>query len=196
MRTSATFLILAGLAGCMEPPNSSNSRAMSAGGAQLDVVAADYPKVTHASPSATNYAPPGWPLEVGDTVTEREWRRLDIKYGGRWGMAVVWVVSESGPAGALPFGAGFDYGGIENVYVGHLPVRFDHYGYGGGRGRWVPELESAVPVSLRGVVDVRKHIPSPAEWDDFRSWVRGTPGGLGKILTNERRKYYGPGASW
>ena len=108
-------------------------------------------------------------------------------------MGVVWVVGQSGAV--LPFVAGFDYGWT-NTYVGHLPARLDHYGSGGGRGHWAPELESELPASLRGVVDVPDHIPSLAEWQDFRNLVKSTPGGLREILEKERNKYYGPGASW
>ena len=190
MRIALPFL-LAALTGCQEPPKSTSAPPNDPiTQAALD---GDYPRVIRASPEITNYTLPNWPLEPGDTVTGVQWRKLDLRYGSKWGMGVVWVVGQSGAV--LPFVAGFDYGWT-NTYVGHLPARLDHYGSGGGRGHWAPELESELPASLRGVVDVRDHIPSLAEWQDFRNLVKSTPGGLREILEKERNKYYGPGASW
>ena len=190
MRIALPFL-LAALTGCQEPPKSTSAPPNDPiTQAALD---GDYPRVMRASPEITNYTLPNWPLEPGDTVTGVQWTKLSLKYGSKWGMGVVWVVGQSGAV--LPFVAGFDYDWT-NTYVGHLPARLDHYGSGGGRGHWVPELESELPASLRGVVDVPAHIPSPVEWQDFRNLVKSTPGGLREILEKERNKYYGPGASW
>ena len=190
MRIALPFF-LAVLTGCQEIPKSTSApRNDPITQAALD---ADYPHVMRASPEVTNYTLPDWPLDPGDTVTGRQWRKLGLRYGSKWGMGVVWVVGQSGAV--LPFVAGFDYGWT-NTYVGHLPARLDHYGPGGGHRHSAPELESELPASLRGVVDVRDHIPSLAEWQDFRNLVKSTPGGLREILEKEREKYYGPGASW
>jgi len=102
--------------------------------------AAQHPNILVADPEATNYAPPGWPLEPGDIVAAtpegREdgygkegvpsWKELAWDWGWTgegWGMAPVWVVGDSGPSGVQPFAARF--GVIESgtkTYYGHAPV--------------------------------------------------------------------------
>lgn len=195
MRTATVFyspFLLAALAGCRDLPEASHPWPASDPAPQA-ALEADHPRVMLASPEITNYAPPDWPLEPGETVTDLQWRGLEVEHGSRWGIAVVWVVGESGAA--LPFVAGFDYDWT-NTYVGHVPKRLDQYGPGVSGYHSVADLESELPASLRGVVDVRDHIPSSAEWRDFRRLVKGTPGGLREVLETERKRYYGEGASW
>ena len=151
------------------------------------------PGILAASDSATNYAPPGWPLSPGDTVTRRERVRLNSEWGDNfWGTAVVWVAGEGGPERSLPFGAGFTRPRRDEpmIYVGHVPMR---------PVQWTAEqLEEDLPACLRGVVDPRDHIQTEAEWEAH--WARGARWrSIGSLAALEevRKPYYGPEAvSW
>ena len=109
MRAAAILLTLAALAGCRERPGPSGTAPKPSHDAVTVALEADYPRVMFADPEATNYAPPDWPLEPGDRITRDQYNRLLSKHSDDydWGDAVVWVVGESGPAGAIPFGAWF-----------------------------------------------------------------------------------------
>ena len=97
-------------------------------------------------------------------------------------MAVVWVVDESGPEGAVPFGAWFrwEWNGTRHiVYLGHLRVMSRN-----------PLDDGDIPPSLRGIVDPRRHYrdglvdglgvridPRLVDWDE---------------ADELRKRYYGP----
>ena len=103
MRTVSTILpaVLAALSACAPVDDGMNRPS-------ADPRAAAEPNLVRASADVANYAPPDWPLKPGDRVTSEEWDGLIGRFYGGFGSsfhAVVWVVSESGAAGAIPFGA-------------------------------------------------------------------------------------------
>jgi hypothetical protein len=156
MRTNTIPAALAALflfAGCDPetaplPEAEDRREEVAADGAQPAEPAPLPPVMLAASDSATNYAPPGWPLSPGDTVTRRERSRLDSEWGDNyWGTAVVWVAGEGGPERSLPFGAGFTRPRRDEpmIYVGHVPMR---------PLQWTAEeLEEDLPACLRGAVE-------------------------------------------
>ena len=162
------------------------------------------PRVVRADPEAVNYAPTGWPLEIGDSVTIEGLRELCWAFCESQGLAVVWVVGESGMP--LPFSASFaqttDDPGIHwrdrrLVYVGHDGPR---------RGSWAHTVyameaydkspRTLAPPSLRAIVegdDWSKYLLAAdrAQWKaELR---RGRP--LDPYIRH-RERYYGPDASW
>ena len=196
--------VFAGLVACQDSPSPAPAgssaftepgeevAAASTAAAAVEAAATD-PRIMLASPEATNYAPPDWPLNPGDEVTRRDWVKLDLRYGNHWGMAVVWVVSERGLPGALPFGAGFAFpkrpGDHPVTYVGHVPMRPVN-----GKDRvWARAMERELPESLRGVV-IQDHIPSDPEWDQENN-LRKAHGWL-EYLENRRGRYHGEAVSW
>ena len=144
MRNAAILPALALLAGCAERQAGTGADARVADRVAAETAAAEDPRILVACPEATNYAPPDWPLEPGDVVTDRQKRGLIVKHASQWGLAVVWVASESGLGGAIPFGAGFvDLDTRASQYVGHLPlVPWGNY-----------TLAAELPEALQGVVD-------------------------------------------
>lgn len=212
MRTAAIPLAAAVLAACAEhsgrkapaPADRAVDEAVAA------AVAADYPLLMRADPEATNYAPPGWPFEPGARISHEQ--LVDLGRFGRddWDReAVVWVVSESGLEGALPFGAVYTndpdhdpcaeiayeecmrtmaWARQDQIYHGHVPVRARHWA---GDYTDLSELEELLPPSLRGRIDHRKHILTLA-WNKRRKSYRLNE----NFYAAQRERYYGPGASW
>ena len=152
--------------------------------------AAQHPNILLASPEATNYAPPGWPFEPGQEISQRA--AWDVWAGKRWGATkhpepVVWVVSRSGPEGALPFGPWIakaredEYydpmvhfpdamamiaarrarGEDKYRYYGHLPV----YYKSGGLYDGCCFDTGDIPAPLRGIVDPDDHA---YDWGNLR----------------------------
>ena len=209
MRTNTIPAVLAALflfAGCDPetaplPEAEDRREEVAADGAQPAEPAPLPPVMLAASDSATNYAPHGWPLSPGDTVTRREQGRLNSEWGDKWGTAVVWVVGEGGPERSLPFGAGFTRPRRDEpmIYVGHVPMR---------PLQWTAEeLEEDLPACLRGVVDPRDHILTEAEWRGHLARRRAQRRSIGALAVMEdgalagleevRKPYYGPEAvSW
>ena len=225
MRTRIPLFLLALLAqplvatGCREqlpsgsasggPPPSGRADPRSASQEHLAALQADWPRVIFASDTATNYAPPGWPLEPGDRVTHHEATRLISKFGiDAWGRrAVVWVVRDTNPTTATPFGAWFSrekgmlHGEPEpsayhlrghKLYHGHFPVRAEGVGHGPATFEEdLERMEALLPPSLRGFVDHRRHL-----FDSEYSRRRKSFGGYKYFYEAERKAYYGVGASW
>ena len=156
------------------------------GGAQA---VADDPRVMMASPEITNYTPPvaQWPLKPGDRVTPYDLQKIWTAFDDEWHRtALVWVVSESGPAGAIPFGAWFtsehgllphrdpktDPSHYHYMYRGHFPVKAFGNGVSSTFEKDIPLMEEALPPSLRGYVDPLDHIVT-AEYKRWRT-IRGS----------------------
>ena len=174
----------------------------------IDQVAADYPLVMTASPEMTNYAPPfsRWPLKPGDRVTPYDLQKLWTVFSDKWHRtAVVWVVSESGPAGAIPFGAWFtsedgllphrdpttDPSHYHYIYRGHFPVKAIRVGVGSTFEKDIELMEEAMPPSLRGYVDPLNHLVT-IEYIRIRRSFASTE----DFLDSEKAKYYGERGSW
>ena len=173
--------------------------------ADWTVFAAGHPNILVASPEATNYAPPGWPLDPGDVVAANVWGReyglgkngalswveLDRQWGGRWGLAVVWVIGDSGPAGAKPFGAKFGYQDDgTTTYYGHAPVTINPNPFGAWRRE---EMKNEIPPPLRGLVNIDDH--GEKETVETRRALFEELG-IAEVTRREREPYYGKGASW
>ena len=172
--------------------------------------AAQHPNILLASPAATNYAPPGWPFEPGQEVSEDDlwdvWNKETRHAHDPRGLAqpVAWVISRSGPEGALPFGPWVDFTGDDKFrYHGHLPVYYNHeriniMGCCFGTGD--------IPAPLRGIVDpddhafdwgTRRRVSSPEGHTNPRpgrqSGITGTIfrcGGYSSGHTNPRPGYH------
>ena len=174
----------------------------------IDQVAADYPLVMMASPEITNYAPPAnqWPLKPGDRVTTYDLHKLRKAFSDKWHRtAVVWVVSESGPAGAIPFGAWFtlesgllphrdpkaDPSHFHHIYRGHFPVKAIRVGVWSTFENDIELMEEILPPSLRGYVDPADHIVT-IEYIRLRRTFASTE----DFLESERVRYYGERGSW
>lgn len=70
MRAPAILLTAAALAAC-EPPEASTATEAAPTGAEAELVES-------APPGDPNvFAPPGWPLEIGDRITTKEYFTLD-----------------------------------------------------------------------------------------------------------------------
>ena len=175
--------------------------------ADWTVFAAGHPNILVASPEATNYAPPGWPLEPGDVVASNEWGREDglgkegapsweqlhWQWGGWSGLAVVWVIGDSGPAGAKPFGAKFGYHDDgTTTYYGHAPVTFGYDPL--SLSSWKREsIEEEIPPPLRGLVNIDDH--GEKETVETRRALFEELG-IAEVTRRGRDPYYGKGASW
>ncbi len=157
MRTAAVLLTLAALAACAHDPPASKAGLWEA----AREAAADDPRIMMAHPEAANYAPPGWPLEIGQRISIWDWRRLDKQFGDAFGMGTVWVVSKSGLSGALPFVAGFvnpprgTPRSSDPYYIGHVPTWPSSEAW---------HLEPDMPEALLGVVDL-----DDARWRSIRT---------------------------
>ena len=212
-------------AGCHErPPAEAASAKPSAGPVDpqpepsqehLAALQADYPRVMLASDTATNYAPPGWPLKPGARVTGAEATHLLEQFGSDdWVReAVVWVVRENDPATATPFGAWWSWekgvlpgqpdpatwqDGYHWLYHGHLPVRTWMVGFGAQTiEEDLAKMEAELPPSLRGFVDHRRH-DADADYVRRKKSFSNAYGSEGKraFADAERKRYYGPDASW
>ena len=219
MRTAILLLAAAALAaGCHERPPAESASGKRPGGMNpqsgpsqehLAALLADYPRVMLASDTATNYAPPSWPLKPGDRVTRGDASFLRAHYGAdEWGRrAVVWVVRENDPATATPFGAwwSWEHGSLpgqpepvtwqdrmHHLYHGHFPVRAEGVGHGPDTVEEdFAKMEAGLPPSLRGFVDHRSH----AQDADYSRRRRSFHSNA-LFLDAERKRYYGPAASW
>ncbi len=218
MRTAAILLTLAALAACAAPPDPKSGVREAA-----EEAAANDPRIMMADPAATNYAPPNWQLKPGDRITNDDWYQLP--YDPDLGKAVVWVVSESGLPGAVPFGAWFRWeeGMLpgETLYIGpeggtneppdplrpQLHLRPNtHQLYVGHFPVKVSNMWS-VPEGHIDRRDMEDGLPpalvgvlDPAINDIVRSSAntarqRSYPT-VADFLEAERARYYGPGASW
>ena len=204
MRNSLVVTLLTGL---LLPGCSDDRKTVSGISDAMDQVAADYPLVMMASPEITNYAPPvnRWPLKPGDRLTRYDLMKLWSASMDKWHRtALVWVVSNSGPAGAIPFGAWFtsedgllphrdpetDRAHYHYLYRGHFPVKAYR-----PRARTFEKdiklMEEALPPSLRGYVDPLDHLFTVEYIRMKRTW-----GSTEKFLESERAKYYGERGSW
>ena len=174
----------------------------------IDQAVADDPRVMMASPEITNYTPPvaQWPLKPGDRVTPYDLQKIWTAFDDEWHRtALVWVVSESGPAGAIPFGAWFtsehgllphrdpktDPSHYHYMYRGHFPVKAFGNGVSSTFEKDIPLMEEALPPSLRGYVDPLDHIVT-AEYLRMKRVFASTE----DFLESERSKYYGERVSW
>lgn len=174
----------------------------------IDQAAAADPRVMMASPEITNYTPPvaQWPPKPGDRVTRYDLQKIWTAFSDRWHRtAVVWVVSESGPSGAIPFGAWFtledgllphrdpetDPSHYHYMYRGHFPVKARGSGIGRSFEKEIRLMEEALPPSLRGYVDPLDHIVT-VEYHRMRRSFASTEA----FLESERSKYYGERVSW
>lgn len=173
----------------------------------------DDPRVVSADPEAVNYTPPGWPLEIGDTVTEREFEDLCWAFCESRGLAVVWVAGDSGTP--LPFSASFAFLGDEytpvgtglHVYVGHDGPQAILPGYGLTKA-YGNAPTTRLPSSLRKTVETDGDwsflFPRIAEvgfdrWDaeEYAWWkAEEKRGDWVGTLKRHRERYYGPDASW
>ena len=183
--------------------------------ALTDLGAALPPGVIRATAAATNYAPPDWPLNPGDTIKNDpgsessgpggyhvKLSALQKRFNDAWGTGVVWVASESGLSGVLPFGAEFVNvhprgGGF--IYVGHMPLHLTRRG--GPRGFHHLMRPEDTPESLRGIVDPgdSRFYAEPLTYAEYRmrrDEIKRTIG-YAKAAQNARSRYYGPDAvSW
>ena len=205
MRSFPPLLVAAALWACTGEPLEKSPDLAAA-----EAAAAEDPRILLAPPEAANYAPPDWPKRPGDLVTWRELRGLEDRFEDHWGLGTIWVASESGLPGALPFVAWFAHDPevsrersmSTHVYIGHMPTKAPL-----GGDFYDDFFERDMPAALRGVADVariNRTVLHTFPFGDFAD-SEGTGRDVGRVaryaklrqLKEEARaRYYGADASW
>ncbi|MDE2877175.1 MAG: hypothetical protein F4139_05745 [Gemmatimonadetes bacterium] len=133
----AVLLTVAALAGCTSVANPP-----SATPAPEVLEALEYASETDMEWGAAPWSPPGWPLKVGDKISQETLDELDKRFTEWSERAVHWVDD-------LPFGAWIVLGDLRDVesetpwvYQGHFPIK--------GRPMFKTFLLENLPSHLRG----------------------------------------------